>query len=379
MKELYCRRTEFKSAEITVTEQGEPCAQFTYSFSELNKFDIIAGKAVKKDDSLGFYFSDIGSDVNAFCDDNMPEKGKAYPLRIVSLPEGSKQYRASPVISFTGLFTFVEFIPDFSKQSVPEVLKVSKKIPAAKAEILKQALSDVCGRMAFDGYKTAVTVRTICGDSRVSNLMITEELETFCERFAKILSSIKGSPAKKPAVPGDILYKTELPEYVTAFLKYNDYSSIVTDDPETALSFRSYFDYLPAPPEVSVDHNIERLFDVKDALRKIPRYLGRYVKTKSGAVITYDKTEAMHVFDVNSAESKLGARDVNLECCEVISRIVSLRNLRGIIMCDFINMRSKDDEDAVLKRMKELALSDFRPFKIYGFTSLKVLECARFK
>ena len=56
-----------------------------------------------------------------------------------------------------------------------------------------------------------------------------------------------------------------------------------------------------------------------------------------------------------------------------------MRNRTGIIMCDFINMKSKEDEEKVIAMMRELAGIDYRPFKIHGFTALKVLECSRIK
>lgn len=92
--------------------------------------------------------------------------------------------------------------------------------------------------------------------------------------------------------------------------------------------------------------------------------LGRRIWLKSGGYLIIEPTEALTVIDVNSGkyEAKKGAGDtylkINLEAAEEIVLQLRLRNLSGIIIVDFINMRAEDERRSLLKRLRELADQD---------------------
>ena len=377
MKELYCRRIN-DTVRGFVVKDDEPFASFTYSADSLNKYDIVSVSASSPAPETGGFFADIGKGKTAFCDDNMPGRGRVFPAGILSLPEGTKSYRISPVITFTGLFVHAQFVPSFSRQRPGKTLSVSRRISEKRRAYLESVFGEICKEFSFEGYASCFTLRTLCEED-VKNDIILSEIRGFANEFRRIIETSEGSVTVRKAPAGTLLYKRSLPEYVLSALKTTDYEKIISDEAGMTLAFQKVFGNLPHEPEIGTYGDMERLFIIKDSLAEFSVYSGKTFYTKSGARVVYDKTEAMHVFDINSGGSWKSPLEINLECCDIISRVCSVKNLTGIIMIDFINMRSHEDEKAVADKMTALAGEDYRPFKIYGFTALKVLECARYK
>lgn len=104
---------------------------------------------------------------------------------------------------------------------------------------------------------------------------------------------------------------------------------------------------------------------------------------KSGAYLVIEHTEALTTIDVNSGKniSKESREDniksINFEAAEYIIKHLRLRNISGIIIVDFINM--KNDYEELLEYMKELTKTDSEPCNIIGFTELGLLEITRKK
>ncbi|MCR5694958.1 MAG: ribonuclease E/G [Clostridia bacterium] len=377
MKELYCREKD-GGIEIIITSGDEPLAIDQYLTDTPNRSDVIAAMPLNKDKAKDFFFSGIGGKTTAFCDDVMPRKNGIFPAQVVSLPGGTKQYRITPVISFTGLYVFAEFVPFFSKHAVTETFVTSSKLSPSRAVELAEKFREICDNIRFEGYRSVFAMRSLCQEPG-SDGAVLSEIKGSSARFGEILRKLAGSSSGRPAGPGEVLYKRTVPEYIVSTVKPTDYGRVTADSPRLSAEFGNFFANAPEKPEIRTVPDFDRLFDTVDGLRKLPKYTGRSLYTGSGARITYDKTEAMHVFDVNSAESVLSSADINKEACEIIARVCSVRNLTGIIMCDFINMRSKNDEAAVIECMRAAVSEDYRPFKIYGFTALKVLECSRYR
>lgn len=110
---------------------------------------------------------------------------------------------------------------------------------------------------------------------------------------------------------------------------------------------------------------------------------GHSVKLPSGGNIVIDTVEAATVIDVNSASGSAKKPnpnlilDTNLEAAAEIMRQLRLRNIGGIVLIDFINMKTREEEAAVLKVLKEKALLDPSQVNIEGFTRLKIMELTR--
>ena len=124
------------------------------------------------------------------------------------------------------------------------------------------------------------------------------------------------------------------------------------------------------------------LFGLKE---KITESLNRHVWLKSGADIYIDRTEACTVIDVNSGKSskKEAAKEhylsLNKEAAAEICHQISLRNLSGIILIDFINMNDEKDRGELIDFMKELCKINAPEMHIVGITKLGIMETTRQK
>lgn len=105
-----------------------------------------------------------------------------------------------------------------------------------------------------------------------------------------------------------------------------------------------------------------------------------------GGYLCIEPTEAMTVIDVNSGKAIRNAKDseqlfleTNKEAAKEIARQLRLRNLSGIIVVDYINMKSREAEREILALAKEYARADFSPVTVYDFTRLGLLEMTRNK
>lgn len=113
--------------------------------------------------------------------------------------------------------------------------------------------------------------------------------------------------------------------------------------------------------------------------------LERRIWLKSGAYLVIEPTEAMTVIDVNTGkfdakkDTEETFRRINWEAAEEIAIQLKLRNLSGIIIVDFINMKSKEDRRELLNYMKDLTVSDSVKTTIVDMTPLGLVEITRKK
>ena len=102
-----------------------------------------------------------------------------------------------------------------------------------------------------------------------------------------------------------------------------------------------------------------------------------------GGYLVFDNCEAMTVVDVNSGKMVLGrntedtALRVNLEAAQEIARQIRLRDIGGMIVADFIDMREEAHRMQLIEAMKTAVLLDRAKVHVYGMTRLGLLEMAR--
>lgn len=119
--------------------------------------------------------------------------------------------------------------------------------------------------------------------------------------------------------------------------------------------------------------------------RKIKEATSRTVYLKSGAQIVIDRTEALVAIDVNTYHSSAKGEkedtffETNLEAAHEIMRQIKLRNLSGMIVVDFINMKLTKHYEELMDTMRELAQNDSVGVKIIDLTELKLVEIVRTK
>ena len=125
------------------------------------------------------------------------------------------------------------------------------------------------------------------------------------------------------------------------------------------------------------------LFDYSGIEKEIIKLRHKKVNIPCGGYIVIDKTEAMYVIDVNSGKNTKG-RDfnktimqTNLEAAKEVGRQIRLRNLSGIIVVDFIDMRDEKQKIPVMKALKKSLECDKGNVKVFPFTELDLVQISR--
>lgn len=133
-------------------------------------------------------------------------------------------------------------------------------------------------------------------------------------------------------------------------------------------------------PFIHVDETKDR-----DLLYKAG-FEGRIEKLKSSGVslngsgfLTIEESEALTFIDVDSGKGFRGTDPfyINVSAAEEIARQIRLRNLSGIILCDFINMESEEKQRALLEKFQSFMDNDICKSTVYGVTSLGLIEVSR--
>lgn len=125
------------------------------------------------------------------------------------------------------------------------------------------------------------------------------------------------------------------------------------------------------------------VFDIYSVEDEIKKALERKVKLKSGGYLIFDQTEAMTTVDVNTG-GYVGGRNLeetifktNLEAAQTIARQLRLRNLGGIIIIDFIDMKSEEHKKQVLQALERNLEKDRAKTKITEVSVLGLVEMTR--
>ena len=130
------------------------------------------------------------------------------------------------------------------------------------------------------------------------------------------------------------------------------------------------------------DFNISSHGDIE---KQIQDALNRKVNLKNGGYIVVDETEALTAIDVNTGKF-VGSKNLedtvvktNLKAAEEIARQIRLRDLSGIIIIDFIDMKNKEDVDLVLNKLEDCLMMDRNRANIIEITKLGLVELTRRK
>ncbi|WP_193708346.1 Rne/Rng family ribonuclease [Alkalibaculum sporogenes] len=127
-------------------------------------------------------------------------------------------------------------------------------------------------------------------------------------------------------------------------------------------------------------NNLLELYHIE---KKTMQLFDRKVWLKSGGYIVIDFTEACTVIDINSGKFT-GKKNmdetilkINLEASEVIADQIRLRNISGIIIIDYINIKMKEEQHIIIKHLNKHLQKDKVKTKVYGFTELCILQMTR--
>ncbi|WGS64225.1 Rne/Rng family ribonuclease [Marinitoga aeolica] len=186
--------------------------------------------------------------------------------------------------------------------------------------------------------------------------------------------------AKSHNKPTLLFEEENFVQYILREKLDNNTNEIITDDIELFKNFnnlKSQYQRLKVR-KVDID-----AFSWAKVYEQLDDLFARKIELPSGGMITIDKTEALTVFDVDSASNVL-EKDVettsfktNLEAAKEIARQLRLRNIAGIILIDFIDMKDNYHKEEIINIFREETLKDKAKISISGFTKLGLLELSR--
>ena len=318
--------------------------------------------------SLKAAFVDIGTELNAFlpladdstlrCGDMVIVQGQAKQAT------ETKGLRVTEKINLAG--KWLVLVPEQSG------VHVSKKVRNPE---LREALSDIARQVCPPDC--GLIVRTASED--VTQQLLEEEAHALHAVWQEIQKKAAGMTK-----PG--LLHSRLPLHMRLIRDMRELSRIVIS------SQAGYESLLAAQQAQQIDaqtrielyrEDKQLIFDAYGIETQIDKALRRRVWLPCGGYLVLDFCEAMTVIDVNSGKMILGrdpeetALRVNLEAAEEIARQLRLRDVGGIVLVDFIDMRQEEHRQALLVRMKEALTPDRAQTKVEGITRLGLMEMTR--
>ena len=172
------------------------------------------------------------------------------------------------------------------------------------------------------------------------------------------------------------LYHTEV-EYIKDIRRMHALQDveIVTDIPEVTEAISEI-------PLYTDEYTLTLRYSLASLLEKT---LSKRAYLKSGAYLVIEPTEAMTVIDVNSGKSIKGKNaeehflKINIETAKEIARQLRLRNISGIVMIDFINMKEESHNHELMKNLAEYVRTDPVRTTVVDMTKLGLVELTRQK
>jgi len=164
-----------------------------------------------------------------------------------------------------------------------------------------------------------------------------------------------------------------------------DIARIVCDNPETAAGVRDFLKVATprAKTKIEVYTGTEGLFHDMGIDEEIDKINSRRVELPSGGSLVIDPTEALVAIDVNSGRSRghssaeATALNTNLEAARAIGRQLRMRDLGGVIVMDFIDMRDEKHRRAVEKELKDVMKGDRAKNRVLRINSFGILQMTR--
>lgn len=119
------------------------------------------------------------------------------------------------------------------------------------------------------------------------------------------------------------------------------------------------------------------LFEYRDVLGPIEALFHDYAVLKAGGNLIIQETAALTAVDVNKGADKRSHLAVNVDAAAEIARQVRLRNLGGIIIIDFLKMKTRKEQDELVKALEKAFDGDPCTVQIHGLTGLGLMEITR--
>ncbi len=207
-----------------------------------------------------------------------------------------------------------------------------------------------------------------------------EDLSALVETWKLIQANLKGASA-----PSKILSEQTKTTSILRDLLNEHFNRIVINDRTIYNDTKTYIQKI-APEKadiVSYYQNGSPIFDSFGITKQVKSSFGKTVNLNSGAYLIIEHTEALHVIDVNSGYKSVSnnqeqnALETNLEAAAEISRQLRLRDLGGIIVVDFIDMKLPENKRRLVEKMDEFMSPDRAKHAVLPISKFGLMQITR--
>ena len=280
---------------------------------------------------------------------------------------GSKGPRTTTNIALPG--RFIVLMPFSGQCGISRKIEEKSERSRLKKILRELTIPEGMGviiRTAGEGKKTRYFVR---------------DLHLLLKKWDDIQNKIGSS--KKPLC----LYREpDLVERTVRDFLTEEIDRVIIDDPEDHERMLGLVGQISSRSKAKINLFRENIpiFERFNVERQIEQTFMRKVPLPSGGEIVIEETEALVAVDVNTGGHKGGAKDgkdfivrANLEAASEVARQIRLRNIGGLIIVDFIDMKQKRDRNAVYQRMRQEMSRDSAKSHVLPISQLGLLQMSR--
>jgi ribonuclease G len=286
-------------------------------------------------------------------------------VQILKEPIAQKGPRLTCEISLPGRYVVVT--------PFTNIVAVSRKIHSSDERKRLQKIIE-----AVKPKNLGVIVRTAAEGMQTSDLH--EDLLSLEATWKNIQKSLKGA-----VPPQKILSEQGKTNSMLRDLLNEDFNKIVVNDKVIFGDTKNYIQRIaPSKADIVTHYNNGiPIFDQYGITKQVKAAFGKTVNLPSGAYLIIEHTEALHVIDVNSGYKSVGnnqeqnALETNLEAAEEIARQLRLRDLGGIIVVDFIDMKLLENKKKLSDEMERFMQPDRAKHALLPISKFGLMQVTR--
>ena len=251
---------------------------------------------------------------------------------------------------------------------------VSKKIEDTKE---RDRLKKVLARLPSPGGNGLIVRTAGAGARKVS---FARDVRALAEIWKDVETGIRETPS-----PCRLYQEPDLIERVVRDSLTDDVDRIVVDSREEYDRIRAVVAKFSrrARGRIQLYEGDAPIFEHFDIERQLENAFSRKVWLKGGGYLILDETEALVAVDVNTGRHKGGNSQeesivqVNLEAAEEVARQLRLRNIGGLVVIDFIDMKQKKHQNSVHRLLKDSLRRDKARTNVLAMSQLGLMEMTR--
>ncbi len=294
-------------------------------------------------------------------------EGQTLLVQVIKEPIGSKGARLSTQLSIAG--RLLVYLPQEAHIGVSQRIESVEQRDALRATLQAALPPD---------HKGGYIIRTVAEAS------VELDFAADIAYLDKLWGNLQAT-AKTASAPQLLYQELDISLRVLRDFVSQNTTRILVDSRSTHQKMLEFAQAYNSVAAERLEHypGVRPLFDLHGVEEEIERALSKRVDLKSGGYLIIDQTEAMTTVDVNTG-GFVGLRNfddtifkTNLEATQVIARQLRLRNLGGIIICDFIDMDTQEHRDVVLDEFKKALARDHTRISVNDFSSLGLVEMTR--